>query len=103
MRVPTINVSVVDLVAWLAKETTVEELLDTFKSYAEGSMKGILGISEEPLVSIDFNGNPNSSTLDVPSLKVIGGRMVKILSWYDNEWGFSNRMSELFSFVAKGM
>ena len=103
IRVPTPNVSIVDLVAWLSKETTVDKLLDTFKAYAEGSMKGILGISEEPLVSIDFNGNPNSSTLDVPSLKVIGGHLVKVLSWYDNEWGFSNRMSELFGFVAKGM
>ncbi len=103
IRVPTPNVSVVDLVAWLSKETSVEELLSTFKSYAEGSMKGILGVSEEPLVSIDYNGNPNSSTLDALSLKVIGGKMVKVLSWYDNEWGFSNRMSELFGFVAKGM
>ncbi len=96
IRVPTPNVSVVDLVVSLKKETTVEELNKVFKSYAEGKLKGILSYCEEPLVSIDFNGNSHSSIVDGTSTKVIGGKLAKILSWYDNEWGFSNRMVELF-------
>jgi glyceraldehyde 3-phosphate dehydrogenase len=96
IRVPTPNVSVLDLVAELKKETTVEEVNRVLKSYAEGKLKGILRFCEEPLVSIDFNGDPHSSIVDATSTKVIGGKMVKILSWYDNEWGFSNRMCELF-------
>jgi glyceraldehyde 3-phosphate dehydrogenase len=99
IRVPTPNVSVVDLVAWLKKETSAEEVNRIFKSYAEGKLKGILDVCEEPLVSIDFNGNPHSSIVDGPSTKVIGGKMVKIISWYDNEWGFSNRMVELFLYL----
>jgi len=99
IRVPTPNVSVVDLVAWLKRETTTEEVNRIFKSYANGKMKGILSFSEEELVSIDFNGNPHSSIVDGPSTKVIGGKMVKIISWYDNEWGFSNRMVELFLYL----
>jgi len=99
IRVPTPNVSVVDLVAEVKKETTTEGLNQVLKSYAEGKMKGILSFCEEPLVSIDFNGNPHSSIVDGPSTKVIGGRLVKIISWYDNEWGFSNRMVELFLFL----
>jgi len=99
IRVPTPNVSVVDLVAWLKKETTTEEVNRVLKSYAEGKLKGILGFCEEPLVSIDFNGNPHSSIVDGPSTKVIGDKMVKIISWYDNEWGFSNRMVELFLYL----
>jgi len=99
IRVPTPNVSVVDLVAWLKKETTAEEVNRVLKSYAEGKLKGILGFCEEPLVSIDFNGNPHSSIVDAPSTKVIGGKMVKIVSWYDNEWGFSNRLVELFLYL----
>jgi len=101
IRVPTPNVSIVDLVALLSKDVTEADLSSAFKTYADGKMKGILGYSDEPLVSIDYNGNPNSSTIDMLSLKVIGGRLVKILSWYDNESGFSNRMSELFGFVAQ--
>ena len=101
IRVPTPNVSIVDLVALLSKDVTEADLANAFKTYADGKMKGILGYSDEPLVSIDYNGNPNSSTIDMLSLKVIGGRMVKVLSWYDNESGFSNRMSELFGFVAQ--
>ncbi|MFB3883720.1 MAG: type I glyceraldehyde-3-phosphate dehydrogenase [Thermodesulfobacteriota bacterium] len=95
IRVPTPNVSVVDLVVELKKETTAEELNRVFKSYAQGKLKGILSFCEEPLVSIDFNGDPHSSIVDGPSTKVIGGKMAKIISWYDNEWGFSNRMAEL--------
>ncbi len=99
IRVPTPNVSVVDLVVGLKKETTVENLNNIFKSYAEGKLKGILSYCEEPLVSIDFNGNPHSSIVDGTSTKVIGGKLAKILSWYDNEWGFSNRMVELILYL----
>jgi glyceraldehyde 3-phosphate dehydrogenase len=90
---------VVDLVVELKKETTVEEVNRVLKSYAEGKLKGILSFCEEPLVSIDFNGDPHSSIVDGDSTKVIGKKMVKILSWYDNEWGFSNRMVELFLYL----
>ena len=99
IRVPTPNVSVVDLVAELKKETTTEEVNRILKSYADGKMKGILSFCEEPLVSVDFNGNPHSSIVDGPSTKVIGRKLVKIISWYDNEWGFSNRMVELFLYL----
>jgi glyceraldehyde 3-phosphate dehydrogenase len=90
---------VVDLVARLGKETAAEEVNKVLKSYAEGRLKGILSFCEEPLVSIDFNGNPHSSIVDGPSTKVIGGKLAKIISWYDNEWGFSNRMVELFLYL----
>ena len=103
IRVPTPNVSVVDLVVDLKKETTAEEVNRVLKSYAEGKLKGILSFCEEPLVSIDFNGNPHSSIVDGPSTKVIGKKMAKILSWYDNEWGFSNRMAELMLFLFKAL
>ena len=99
IRVPTPNVSVVDLAVQLKKETTAEELNRVLKSHAQGKLKGILDFCEEPLVSIDFNGNPHSSIVDSMSTKVIGGKLVKILSWYDNEWGFSNRMVELFLYL----
>jgi glyceraldehyde 3-phosphate dehydrogenase len=99
IRVPTPNVSVVDLVVELKKETTAEELNRVLKTYAEGKLKGILSFCEEQLVSIDFNGNPHSSIVDGPSTKVIGGKLAKILSWYDNEWGFSNRMVDLFLYL----
>ncbi|HQP51108.1 MAG TPA: type I glyceraldehyde-3-phosphate dehydrogenase [Syntrophorhabdaceae bacterium] len=101
IRVPTPNVSLVDFVAVLAKNTTKEELNEKFREYASGPMKGILYCSEEPLVSCDFNGNPYSSIVDTANTNVIGGRMVKVLSWYDNEWGFSNRMSELLAYIMK--
>jgi glyceraldehyde 3-phosphate dehydrogenase len=99
IRVPTPNVSVVDLVVELEKDTTAGEINKVLKSYAEGKLKGILDFCEEPLVSIDFNGNPHSSIVDGSLTKVIGGRLVKIISWYDNEWGFSNRMVELFQYL----
>jgi glyceraldehyde 3-phosphate dehydrogenase len=99
IRVPTPNVSVVDLVVELKKETTPEEINRILKSNAEGKLKGILSFCEEPLVSIDFNGNPHSSIVDGPSTKVIGGHLAKIISWYDNEWGFSNRMVDLFLYL----
>lgn len=101
IRVPTPNVSIVDFVATLAKNTSKDEVNAKLKEYAQGAMKGILLCSDEELVSVDFNGNPHSSIVDLPNTTVIGGRMVKILSWYDNEWGFSNRMLELLSFVMK--
>ncbi len=101
IRVPTPNVSLVDFVATLSTKTTKEDINKKFKEYAEGPMKGILACSEEPLVSRDFNGNRHSSIVDMDNTTVIGGNMVKVLSWYDNEWGFSNRMFDLFSYVMK--
>ena len=104
MRVPTPNVSVVDLNAELEKPTTVEEVNQILKEAAEGELKGILGYSELPLVSIDYNGNPNSSTIDALSTMVIDGTGVKVVSWYDNEWGYSNRVVDLAAFMAaKGL
>jgi glyceraldehyde 3-phosphate dehydrogenase len=99
IRVPVPNVSLVDFVATLSKNTSKEELNNKFRMYAAGPMKGILACCDEPLVSRDFNGDPHSSTVDMANTSVIGGNMVKILSWYDNEWGFSTRMCELLSFV----
>lgn len=101
IRVPTPNVSLVDFVATVSKATTRQEINAKFKEYSAGPMKGILYCSEEELVSKDFNGNPHSSIVDMPNTTVIGGTMVKVLSWYDNEWGFSNRMLELLSFIMK--
>jgi glyceraldehyde 3-phosphate dehydrogenase len=101
IRVPTANVSVVDLVVSVKRETTVDGVNTTLQRYARGEMKGILNYSEEPLVSIDFNGDPHSSTVDGLSTKVIGGKVAKIISWYDNEWGFSTRMGELLVFISK--
>jgi len=92
MRVPTINVSVVDLCFQASKETTKEEITSILREAAEGPLKGILGINDEPLVSVDFNHNPHSSIYEASLTKVTGGNFVKVLSWYDNEWGFSNRM-----------
>jgi glyceraldehyde 3-phosphate dehydrogenase len=101
IRVPVPNVSLVDFVVTLSKSVTKDEVNTKLKEYAAGPMKGILACSEEELVSRDFNGNPHSSIVDLPNTNVIGGNIVKILSWYDNEWGFSNRMLELLSFVMK--
>lgn len=101
MRVPTPNVSVTDLVVELQKDVTVEEVNAALKEAAEGPLKGILNYSEEPLVSSDFNGDPASSTIDALTTMVIGGNMVKVVSWYDNEWGYSNRVVDLAAFIAK--
>ncbi|WP_026677540.1 type I glyceraldehyde-3-phosphate dehydrogenase [Fictibacillus gelatini] len=101
MRVPTPNVSLVDLVAELEKEVTVEELNAALREAAEGPLKGILGYSEEPLVSTDYNGCTNSSTIDALSTMVMEGNMVKVISWYDNETGYSNRVVDLIDFIAK--
>lgn len=104
MRVPTPNVSVVDLVAELDKAATAEEINAALKEAAEGELKGILAYSDEPLVSKDYNGNPNSSIVDGLSTMVIEGNMVKVVSWYDNEWGYSNRVVDLISYIAgKGL
>lgn len=92
MRVPTINVSVVDLCFQASRDTTVEEVNAVLKSAAESSLKGVLEINTDPLVSIDFNHNPASSIHEASLTKVTSGNFVKVLSWYDNEWGFSNRM-----------
>ncbi|ASZ62846.1 type I glyceraldehyde-3-phosphate dehydrogenase [Bacillus subtilis] len=101
MRVPTPNVSLVDLVAELNQEVTVEEVNAALKEAAEGDLKGILGYSEEPLVSGDYNGNKNSSTIDALSTMVMEGSMVKVISWYDNESGYSNRVVDLAAYIAK--
>ncbi|WP_078378972.1 type I glyceraldehyde-3-phosphate dehydrogenase [Sutcliffiella halmapala] len=104
MRVPTPNVSLVDLVAELDKDVTAEEVNAAFKAAAEGDLKGILGYSEEPLVSGDYNGNPESSTIDALSTMVMEGSMVKVISWYDNESGYSHRVVDLAKFIAsKGL
>jgi glyceraldehyde 3-phosphate dehydrogenase len=92
MRVPTINVSVVDLTFQAARNTSKAEIDEILTAASKGALKGILDINERPLVSIDFNHNPASSIYESPLTKVLGGRLVKVLSWYDNEWGFSNRM-----------
>jgi glyceraldehyde 3-phosphate dehydrogenase len=101
IRVPTPTVSVVDLVADLAKEATVEQVNAAFKAAAEGPMKGILAYCEDELVSVDFKGNNSSSIVDSLSTMSIGGNMVKVISWYDNEWGYSCRLADLTAFVAK--
>jgi glyceraldehyde 3-phosphate dehydrogenase len=92
MRVPTINVSVVDLCFQASRDTTKEEIDSVLRAAAAGSLKGILAVNDEPLVSSDFNHNPHSSIYESALTKVTGGNFVKVLSWYDNEWGFSNRM-----------
>ena len=92
MRVPTINVSAVDLTFVAARETSVEEINAVMKAAAEGELKGVLAYNDEPLVSVDFNHDPASSTYDAGLTKVMQGTLVKVCAWYDNEWGFSNRM-----------
>ena len=103
-RVPVATVSVVDFVADLAKEVDVEQVNQAFQTAAEGPLKGILEYCQEPLVSIDFKANPASSIVDALSTMVIGGDMVKVLSWYDNEWGYSCRLADLTAYVVdKGL
>lgn len=101
IRVPAPNVSVVDLVADVEKETTAEAVNAALKEAAAGPLKGILQYCDEPLVSIDFNGNPHSSIVDASLTKVLEGNMVKILSWYDNEWGYSTRLKDLILYIGK--
>jgi glyceraldehyde 3-phosphate dehydrogenase len=104
MRVPTPNVSVVDLNALVDKKTTADEVNGVLREAANGPLKGILAYSDEELVSVDFKGNPNSSIVDAPYTKVMDGDFVKVLSWYDNEWGYSNRCIDLLlKVVARGL
>lgn len=104
VRVPTPNVSLVDFVAELEKDVSEEDVNNAMKNASEASLKGILQYCDEPLVSIDFKGNPHSSIFDALSTKVLGNRMVKVFSWYDNEWGFSCRMRDLAQLISsKGL
>lgn len=103
-RIPLASVSVIDLVCELDKEVTTEEVNQALKTAAEGPLAGILSYCQEPLVSSDFKGNPASSVIDAPSTIVIGGNMVKVLSWYDNEWGYCCRLADLATYIAyKGL
>jgi glyceraldehyde 3-phosphate dehydrogenase len=101
IRVPTPDVSIVDFVATVERDTTREEVNAAFETAANGPMSGILGVSNEPLVSIDYTGDPRSSVVDAVSTSVIDGRMVKVLAWYDNEWGYSSRVVDLVSYVGE--
>ena len=101
LRVPTPDVSVVDLVAELETDTTEEAVNEAFRRAASGPLNGILDLCDEPLVSVDFTGNPHSSIVDGPSTKVIDGGLVKVLSWYDNEWGYSQRVVDLALYVGE--
>ena len=104
MRVPTPNVSVVDLVVFVEKPTSVEEVNGALKAAANGPMKGILGYTEEELVSADFRGDEHSSIVDAPLTRVVAGNCVKVIAWYDNEWGYSCRVRDLIKFLAaKGL
>ena len=103
-RVPTPNVSVTDLVVEVSKSTTVDEVNSVLKQAADNRLKGIMNYSDEPLVSSDYNGDPASSTIDALSTMVVEGNMVKVVSWYDNEWGYSNRVVDLAAYIAaKGL
>ena len=101
IRVPTPNVSVVDLTAELEKPASVEAVNEAFREAAAGPLKGILDATDEELVSCDFNGNPHSSIVDLPSTALVDGTMVKVLAWYDNEYGYSCRVRDLIRFIAK--
>jgi glyceraldehyde 3-phosphate dehydrogenase len=104
MRVPTPNVSIVDLAALVDRKTTADEVNGAFEAAAKGPLKGIVAVSKDELVSIDFRGNANSSIVDAPYTKVMDGDFVKVLSWYDNEWGYSNRCVDLLlKMVKKGL
>jgi len=100
MRVPTSTVSIVDFTATVEKPTTTDELRQCFREAAAGSLKGILAAVDEPLVSIDYKGDPHSSSVDLQFTQVLGGDMVKVVTWYDNEWGYSNRTADLANLVA---
>jgi glyceraldehyde 3-phosphate dehydrogenase len=101
IRVPTPNVSVVDLVALMKKEVTEKDVNEAFKKAAEGKLKGILQYTEEPLVSVDFLSNPHSAIVDALSTKVLDKNLLKVLAWYDNEWGYSCRLRDLIKFIAR--
>ena len=97
---PTPNVSLTDLTAFLERPASAEEVNDALREAAGGPLNGVLQVSDEPLVSIDFQGNPHSSVVDAPFTKVVDGDAVKILAWYDNEWGFSCRVRDLIHHIA---
>jgi glyceraldehyde 3-phosphate dehydrogenase len=101
LRVPTVTVSIVDFVAIIRKEATKEQINQAFKDAVAGPLKGILNYTDEPLVSSDFRGDPHSSTIDGENTMVLGGNMVKVLAWYDNEWGYSSRVADLTQFIAQ--
>ena len=103
IRVPTANVSVVDLVAELEKPASVPAINDAFREAAAGTLRGILDATDEELVSVDFNGNSHSSIIDLPSTAVVDGNMVKVLAWYDNEFGYSCRVRDLIRYIAKSL
>jgi glyceraldehyde 3-phosphate dehydrogenase len=100
VRVPTPNVSLVDLTAAVERDCDEKAVNAAMKKAADGDLKGILEYSDAPLVSIDFNNNPHSSIYDAPLTKVLGKRLVKIFSWYDNEWGYSNRLADVTAYIA---
>ena len=103
-RIPTSTVSIVDFVADLDQEVTIEQVNQAFQTAAGGPLVGILEYCQEPLVSVDFKGNPASSIVDALSTMVMGGNMVKVLSWYDNEWGYSCRLGDLAAYIVdKGL
>ena len=100
---PTSDVSLVDLVGEIEREASADQINEAFRKAAEGPMAGILDITDEPLVSIDFRGNPHSSIIDADNTKVLGGNLVKVLAWYDNEWGYANRVADLARLVASSL
>ncbi|MCJ7579344.1 MAG: type I glyceraldehyde-3-phosphate dehydrogenase [Candidatus Aminicenantes bacterium] len=99
VRIPTVNVSVVDLVALLSQNTTADDVNDAFRTAANGKLKGILAVEDKPLVSVDFMANPHSSIIDSQFTRIADGNLVKVLAWYDNEWGYSCRLVDLIKFV----
>jgi glyceraldehyde 3-phosphate dehydrogenase len=99
VRIPTANVSVVDLVALLSQNATADDINDAFRTAANGKMKGILAVEDKPLVSVDFMANPHSSIIDSQFTRITDGNLVKVLAWYDNEWGYSSRLVDLVKFV----
>src|ERR1051326_6963604 len=103
IRVPTINVWVVDLTAELAKPATKQQINEAFREAAAGRLKGILDATDEELVSSDFNGNPHSSIVDLPSTAIVEGTMIKVLAWYDNEFGYSSRLRDLIRYIGKSL
>src|SRR5215813_7614573 len=103
IRVPTANVSVVDLTVALAKPATEAAVNEAFRTAANGKLQGILDATEEELVSVDFNGNPHSSIVDLPSTAIVDGNLVKVLAWYDNEWGYSCRVRDLIRYMARSL
>jgi glyceraldehyde 3-phosphate dehydrogenase len=103
IRVPTANVSVVDLTVELGKSASVAAVNDAFRAAAAGPFKGILDATDEELVSVDFNGDSHSSIVDLPSTALVDGNLVKVLAWYDNEWGYSCRVRDLIRYMARSL